>query len=107
MEDLRKRANDLLVYYGKMQSRLVQAGVNDTSSLVTLFSDLQRGLEAINIDEVEPAIQEVTRLVESLRKMQADLQVLKELKTRMAGLTSGVVDLPPAENSGDSPRHAA
>jgi hypothetical protein len=84
MEDLRKQANDLLVYYGKMQNRLTQAGVSDTSSLVTMFNQLQRGLEAVSLEELDPAIQEVNRLVESLGKMQADLQVLKELKVRVA-----------------------
>ena len=38
MEDLRKQANDLLVFYGKMQNRLSQAGVNDTGSLVRCSS---------------------------------------------------------------------
>jgi hypothetical protein len=84
MEDLRKQANDLLCYYGKMQNRLSQAGVSDTSSLVTMFNQLQRGLEAVSLEELDPAIQEVNRLVESLGKMQADLQVLKELKVRVA-----------------------
>jgi hypothetical protein len=90
MEDLRKQANDLLCYYGKMQNRLTQAGVNDTSSLVTLFNQLQRGLEAVSLEELDPAIQEVNRLVESLGKMQADLQVLKELKTRVAKMRAAL-----------------
>lgn len=85
-EDLRKRANDLLVYFGKMQNRLSSAGVNDTSGLVTLFSQLHRGLEAVSLEELDPAIQEVNLLIDSLRKMQADLQVLRELKARMSSL---------------------
>lgn len=83
MEDLRKQANDLLCYYSKMQNRLSQAGVSDTGSLVTMFNQLQRGLDAIAFEELDPAIQEVNRLVESLGKMQADLQVLRELKLRV------------------------
>lgn len=86
MEDLRKQANDLLCYYGKMQNRLAQAGVSDTNTLVTIFGQLQRGLDAVAYDELDPAIQEVNRLVESLTRMQADLQVLKELKSRMENL---------------------
>src|SRR5215470_12867805 len=82
MEDLRKQANDLLVYYGKMQNRLAQAGVNDTNGLVMMFAQLQRGLDAVAFEELDPAIQEVNRLVESLTRMQADLQVMKELKVR-------------------------
>jgi len=92
MEDLRKQANDLLCYYGKMQNRLTQAGVNDTNSLVTMFTQLQRGLDAVAYEELDPAIQEVNRLVESLTKMQADLQVLKELKGRMHQLRNGAVE---------------
>jgi hypothetical protein len=83
MEDLRKQANDLLVFYGKMQNRLSQAGVNDTGSLVGMFKQLERGLEAVALEELDPAIQEVTRLVESLNRMQSDLQVIKELKMRV------------------------
>lgn len=83
MEDLRKQANDLLVYYGKMQNRLTQAGVNDTGSLVNMFKQLERGLEAVALEELDPAIQEVSRLIESLNRMQADLQVLRDLKMRV------------------------
>jgi hypothetical protein len=90
MEDLRKQANDLLCYYGKMQNRLSQAGVSDTGSLVTMFNQLQRGLEAVSLEELDPAILEVSRLVESLGKMQADLQILRELKTRVAKMRAAL-----------------
>lgn len=96
MEDLRKQANDLLVYYSKMQSRLSQAGVNDTNSLVMMFAQLQRGLDAVGFDELDPAIQEVNRLVESLTRMQADLQVMKELKVRLSQLKNGAPASAPA-----------
>ncbi len=61
----------------------------DANSLVTMFGQLQRSLEVVTLEELDPAIQEVNRLVESLTKMQADLQILKELKTRMAQLKNG------------------
>jgi hypothetical protein len=83
MEDLRKQANDLLVFYGKMQNRLSQAGVSDTGSLVTMFKQLERGLDAVSLEELDPALQEVTRLVDSLNRMYGDLQVLRELKMRV------------------------
>jgi hypothetical protein len=90
MEDMRKQANDLLCYYNKMQNRLTQSGVNDTGSLVTMFNQLQRGLDSVASEELDPAIQEVNRLMESLSKMQADLQVLRELKTRVAKMRAAV-----------------
>jgi hypothetical protein len=105
-EDLRKRANDLLVSYAKMQNRLAQAGVNDTGGLVTLFSQLSRGLDAISIDELDPAIQEVNILVDSLRRMQADLQVLKELKMRMARVVADLEGGDSEAASGDSGKPA-
>ena len=83
MEDLRKQAKDLLVFYGKMQNRLSQAGVSDTGSLVSMFKQLERGLEAVALEDLDPALQEVTRLVDSLNRMQADLQILKDLKLRV------------------------
>lgn len=83
MEDLRKQANDLLVFYGKMQNRLSQAGVNDTGSLVSMFKQLERGLDAVALEELEPALQEVSRLIDSLNRMQGDLQVLREIKLRV------------------------
>jgi hypothetical protein len=83
MEDLRKQANDLLVFYGKMQNRLSQAGVSDTGSLVSMFKQLERGLDAVALEELDPALQEVTRLIDSLNRMQGDLQVLRDLKTRV------------------------
>ena len=83
MEDLRKQANDLLVFYGKMQNRLSQAGVSDTGSLVSIFKQLERGLEAVALEELDPALQEVTRLIDSLNRMQGDLQILRELKVRV------------------------
>lgn len=83
MEDLRKQANDLLVFYGKMQNRLSQAGVTDTGSLVSMFKQLERGLDAVAMEDLDPAIAEVSRLVDSLERMQADLQVLKDLKLRV------------------------
>ena len=108
MEDLRKQANDLLCYYGKMQNRLSQAGVGDTSSLVTMFNQLQRGLDAVAFEELDPAIQEVSRLVESLGRMQADLQVLKELKLRVDKTRASVHrGEDPARASGANGRPAA
>lgn len=83
MEDLRKQANDLLCFYGKMQNRLTQVGVEDPASLVTLFNQLQRGLQSVDSAELEPAIHEVERLIESLSRMQSDLQVLRDLKLRV------------------------
>lgn len=100
MEDMRKQANDLLCYYNKMQNRLSQSGVADTGSLVTMFNQLQRGLDSVAFEELDPAIQEVNRLMESLSKMQADLQVLRELKTRMRAAVdgTGTVDTPLGPN---------
>lgn len=107
MEDLRKQANDLLCFYGKMQNRLSQVGVEDPASLVLLFNQLQRGLRSVDADELEPAIREVDRLIESLGRMQADLQVLRELKQRVErGEEPGDVDDGPRQrNRGNG--HAA
>lgn len=97
MEDLRKQANDLLCFYGKMQNRLTQVGVEDPASLVTLFNQLQRGLQSVDTAELEPAIREVERLIESLSRMQSDLQVLRDLKSRVEKTEQLVAAEKPAE----------
>lgn len=109
MEDLRKQANDLLVFYGKMQNRLSQAGVSDTGSLVAMFKQLERGLEAVALEDLDPALQEVTRLVDSLNRMQADLQVLKDLKVRVEKTKAVMGGRPdePATGLGGNGRRAA
>ncbi len=101
MEDLRKQANDLLSFYGKMQSRLTQVGVDDPAALVVLFNQLQRGLQSIDGDELEPAIQEVDRLIEALGRMQADLQILRELKQRVDRPDRGEPGEDLAKNNGE------
>ncbi|MDX2166400.1 MAG: hypothetical protein SF182_05030 [Deltaproteobacteria bacterium] len=106
MEDLRKQANDLLVFYGKMQNRLSQAGVTDTGSLVTMFKQLERGLEAVSLDDLDPAIQEVTRLVDSLNRMQGDLQVLKDLKMRVEKTKAAIGARPEDQPAGNGRRAA-
>jgi len=103
MEDLRKQANDLLCYYGKMQNRLSQAGVGNTSSLVSMFQQLQRGMEAVALEELDPAIQEVSRLIDSLGKMQADLQVLRELKMRVEKTRVAVLAAEDESEASDEP----
>jgi len=107
MEDMRKQANDLLCYYNKMQNRLTQSGVTDTGSLVTMFNQLQRGLDSVAFEELDPAIQEVNRLMESLSKMQADLQVLRELKTRVTKMRAVVDGTGASDASGGPGRRAA
>ncbi len=99
MEDLRKQANDLLCFYGKMQNRLTQVGVEDPASLVTLFNQLQRGLQSVDTAELEPAIREVERLIESLSRMQSDLQVLRELKLRVEKTQQIVAGEKPADGA--------
>jgi hypothetical protein len=98
MEDLRKQANDLLCYYGKMQNRLTQAGLSGTESLVTMFQQLQRGLDAVAADELDPAILEVTRLIDSLGRMRADLEVLKQLKSSVSQTEIAVLGEEATEN---------
>ena len=99
MEDLRRQANDLLVFYGKMQNRLSQAGVEDPAALVVLFNQLQRGLESIDSQELDPAIAEVERLIDGLGRMQADLRILRELKQRVGTSEGDSAEVNGSENA--------
>jgi len=91
--DLRREAEELARYYSELVRRLAQTGVRDVPDLLTLYERLHRALDAVSRQEIGWAAEQTQRLVESLVRMDSNLQALRRLKSVLA-------QLPPAPDPG-------
>ena len=92
--DIRREAEELVRYYSEVGRRLAQAGVRDVADLLALHDQLRRALEAVGRQEIAWAAEQTQRLVETLVRMDTNLQALRRLKSALAGAP------PPCEAGG-------
>jgi hypothetical protein len=81
--DVQREADELWRYYSELGRRLAQTGVRDVSDLLGLYEQLRRALEAVSRQEIEWALEQAERLIETLVRMDSDLQALRALKQGM------------------------
>jgi len=81
--DVQREADELWRYYSELGRRLAQTGVRDVSDLLGLYEQLRRALEAVSRQEIEWALEQAQRLIETLVRMDSDLQALRALKQGM------------------------
>jgi hypothetical protein len=81
--DVQREADELWRYYTELGRRLAQNGVRDVSDLLGLYEQLSRALEAVSRQEIQWALEQAERLIETLVRMDSDLQALRALKQRM------------------------
>jgi hypothetical protein len=81
--DVQREAEELWRYYSEIGRRLVQAGVRDVSDLLGLYEQLQRALDAVTRQEIQWALEQAERLIETLVRMDSNLQALRALKQSM------------------------
>ena len=81
--DVQREADELWRYYTELGRRLAQAGVRDVPDLLGLYEQLRRALEAVSAQEIQWALEQAERLIQSLVRMDSDLQALKALKASM------------------------
>ena len=89
--DIQREADELLRYYTELGRRLVQTGVRDIPDLVALSEQLRRSLDALTKQEIQWALDQSQRLIETLVRMDSELRSLHGLKAaleRMDGATS-------------------
>jgi hypothetical protein len=78
--DVQREADELWRYYAELTQRLTQTGVRDVPDLLGLYERLQRALDAISRQEIRWALEQAERLIETLVRMDSDLQALRALK---------------------------
>ena len=81
--DVQREADELWRYYAELSRRLAQTGVRDVPDLLGLYEQLQRALDAVSRQEIQWALEQAERLIETLVRMDSDLQALRALKQGM------------------------
>lgn len=81
--DVQREAEELWRYYTELGHRLAQTGVRDVPDLLGLYSQLQRALDAVSRQEIVWALEQAERLIETLVRMDSNLQALRSLKLGM------------------------
>ncbi len=83
MNDVQREADELWRYYSELGRRLSQAGVRDVPDLLGLYEQMKRALDAVSRQEIQWALEQAERLIETLVRMDSDLQALRALKQRL------------------------
>jgi len=81
--DVQREAEELWRYYTELGRRLAQTGVRDVPDLLGLYERLQRALDAVSRQEIQWALEQAERLIETLVRMDSNLQALRALKQAM------------------------
>lgn len=81
--DVQREADELWRYYTELGRRLSQNGVRDVPDLLGLYEQLRRALESVSRQEIQWALEQAERLIETLVRMDSDLQALRALKQGM------------------------
>jgi hypothetical protein len=80
---IQREADELWRYYSELGRRLAQTGVRDVTDLLGLYEQLRRALDAVSRQEIQWALEQAERLIETLVRMDSDLQSLRALKTAL------------------------
>jgi hypothetical protein len=78
--DVQREADALWRYYTELTQRLTQSGIRNVPDLLGLYEQLRRALDAISRQEIQWALDQAERLIETLVRMDSDLQALRALK---------------------------
>jgi hypothetical protein len=81
--DVQREADELWRYYSELGRRLAQTGVRDVPDLLGLYEQMKRALDAVSRQEIQWALEQAERLIETLVRMDSDLQALRALKQRL------------------------
>jgi hypothetical protein len=80
---VQREADELWRYYSELERRLAQTGIRDVPDLIGLYEQLRRALEAVSRQEIQWALEQAQRLIETLVRLDSDLQALRALKQSM------------------------
>ena len=85
LPQMRRRTEDLVRYYGELDRRIANAGLEGIHDLLTLAQHVETAVGTVASQEIEWMVGEVRRLLEQLVEMDSRLQRVRELKLELDG----------------------
>jgi len=79
MEQMLEQAEAVLRFSGEVQRRMSEVGVEGIGGVMGLYAKLRSALERVSHDELDWAASEVTRVLDSLNRINDELKRLKAL----------------------------
>jgi hypothetical protein len=83
MEDMVRQTDHLINFTREINRRIADSGISGVEGLVALYDQLRSALAKVSPQELEWAQGEVNRVLESLKRLNDELQHLSALKTAL------------------------
>jgi len=81
LEQMRRRTEDIIRYYGELSRRVSTKGVDGIPQLLELAKQLETAVADVGAEEITWVGAENKQLLDQLVRMDAQLEHLRELKT--------------------------
>jgi hypothetical protein len=83
MEEMVRQTDQLINFTREINRRIAESGVTGVEGLVALYDQLRSALAKVSPQELEWAQGEVTRVLESLKRLSDELSHVAALKTAL------------------------
>ena len=85
LDQVRRQTEDIIRYYGELDRRVANAGIDGIPKLLELSKQIERAVADVAAQELAWIGAEIKRVLDELVRMDADLQRLRELKILFNG----------------------
>ncbi len=85
LDQMRRQTEDIVRYYGELNRRIANAGMDGIPKLLEVSTQLELALGEIGAHELTWVADEIKRLLDELVRMDSQLQRLRELKMMFEG----------------------
>lgn len=83
MEEMVRQTDQLINFTREINRRIAESGITGVEGLVALYDQLRNALSKVSPQELEWAQGEVTRVLESLKRLSDELTHLAALKVAL------------------------
>jgi len=83
MDEMVRQTDQLITFTREINRRIGESGISGVDGLVALYDQLRSALARVSPQELEWAQGEVSRLLESLKRLSDELAHLAALKTAL------------------------
>ena len=83
MEEMVRQTDQLINFTREINRRITESGITGIDGLVALYDQLRMALSKVSTQELDWAQGEVTRVLESLKRLSDELKHLAALKAAL------------------------